>query len=364
MLRIVSHIENLLLSHDCVIVPGIGGFVTHFEEAFFSQDSSEIFPPYCSVSFNAHLSDKEDRYGVLAQSYMTAYDINYPKALSLVSEDVAEMREMLRKNMELQIGTIGTLQLTLNYSLLFTPSDECGIFAKELYGLVQSELPKAKDAGNKSGAGRDTSMGRQSLAKDEGERPAKLRIDGEPDTKQGKNTSPIIGHDKDNTHYIIRISKNAVRYTATAIAAALIYVAFTIAPATEPLLGTGMQEAGIVNVPKRYKTASPLPVKKDNISARPSNGDNAASAPLDDGKMEQYPYTLVLASAVSEKGAKGLVENLKDEGFTEAKVIDDDGMIRVIYSSYPSDDDAYSAIRQLRTQHKSFRSAWVMKTGD
>ena len=45
MNRIISHIENLLLSHDCVIVPGIGGFITHFEEAFFSEDGREIYPP-------------------------------------------------------------------------------------------------------------------------------------------------------------------------------------------------------------------------------------------------------------------------------------------------------------------------------
>ena len=37
MNRIISHIENLLLCHDCVIVPRIGAFITHFEEACFSD---------------------------------------------------------------------------------------------------------------------------------------------------------------------------------------------------------------------------------------------------------------------------------------------------------------------------------------
>lgn len=72
-------------------------------------------------------------------------------------------------------------------------------------------------------------------------------------------------------------------------------------------------------------------------------------------------YTLVLASKVSEKGANRLCQELKESGFGEAQVIDDDGMTRVIYSTYPTDNDAYKAAKELRTQHKSFRSAWVMK---
>ena len=344
MLRIVSHIENLLLNHDCVIVPGIGGFVTHFEEAFFSEDGSEIYPPYCSVSFNAHLSDKEDKYGMLAQSYMTAYDINYPKALSLVSDDVRELRELLRRNMELQIGTIGTLQLTLNYTLLFKPSEDCGIFAKELYGLVQNHICDAPaltwQATNKETTAPATTQTKTRQSFTGG------RADNTADTAPA---SPrIIERDKDDTHYIIRVSKNAVRYTITTIAAALLYFVFTIAPSTAPLTDNGnRQNAAFVNMPA--KTASAPKVMP--ISA-PATQEAAKPA---------EKYTLVLASAVSEKGANMLVDEMKEDGFTQAKVIDDNGMTRVIYSSYSTEKDAANAAKELRQQHKRFHSAWVMK---
>ncbi|MBP5360690.1 MAG: SPOR domain-containing protein [Bacteroidaceae bacterium] len=344
MLRIISHIENLLLSHDCVIVPGIGGFVTHFEEAFFSEDGSEIFPPYCSVSFNAHLSDKEDKYGMLTQSYMTAYDINYPKALALVNDDVAEMRDTLRKNMELQIGTIGTLQLTLNYSLLFTPSEECGLFAKELYGLVQSEI-------NNSRIGATTNPGIEV---------AEPVTTNSQQVNEPRSSMRIIERDKDNTHYIIRVSKNAVRYTVTTIAAALLYFVFTIAPNVEPVIGSGVQQAGIVTNTKTHQLANSSTrhhAKAQSNQALKSQNHDIAATP----KEALGEYTLVLASKVSEKGARRLADELKESGFAEAQVIDDDGMTRVIYSSYPTDDEAYRAAKTLRSQHKGFRSAWVMK---
>ena len=73
------------------------------------------------------------------------------------------------------------------------------------------------------------------------------------------------------------------------------------------------------------------------------------------------PYTLVLASAVSKKGAQHMVDELKEDGFAQAKVMDDNGMTRVIYSAYPTEDDAYRAAKTLRQQHKDFHSAWVME---
>ena len=342
MLRIVSHIENLLLNHDCVIVPGIGGFVTHFEEASFSEDGNEIYPPYCSVSFNAHLSDKEDKYGMLAQSYMTAYDINYPKALSLVREDVADMLEQLRKNMELKIGTIGTLQFTLNYTLLFTPSDECGIFAKELYGLVQAGIAQKCDSAKvrKSESVTETASGlRPQISTTK------------PQTSSLQASKPIIERDIDGTHYIIRVSRSAVRYALTTVAAALLYFVFTIAPSVSPVMESNVQQAGIAH---KFKSAK---VRKCESMTEPASNIKHQTSNL----KPQHSYTLVLASAVSQKGAQRLVDELKADGFAGAKVIDDNGMTRVIFSAYPTEDDAYRAARTLRQQHEDFHSAWVME---
>lgn len=342
MLRIVSHIENLLLNHDCVIVPGIGGFVTHFEEASFSEDGNEIYPPYCSVSFNAHLSDKEDKYGMLAQSYMTAYDINYPKALSLVREDVADMLEQLRKNMELKIGTIGTLQFTLNYTLLFTPSDECGIFAKELYGLVQAGIAQKCDSAKirKSESVTETASGlRPQISTTK------------PQTSSLQASKPIIERDIDGTHYIIRVSRSAVRYALTTVAAALLYFVFTIAPSVSPVMESNVQQAGIAH---KFKSAK---IQKCESVTEPASNIKHQTSNL----KPQPSYTLVLASAVSQKGAQRLVDELKADGFAGAKVIDDNGMTRVIFSAYPTEDDAYRAARTLRQQHEDFHSAWVME---
>ncbi|MBP5628354.1 MAG: SPOR domain-containing protein, partial [Bacteroidaceae bacterium] len=255
-------------------------------------------------------------------------------------DDVAKMRELLRSNMELQIGTIGTLQLTLNYSLMFTPSDECGLFAKEFYGLVQAPLP--------SEAHRVALSQSTYTASPAG-----------PETNKPQTTKTIYN---DNTHYVIRVSKNAVRYTVTTIAAALLYFMFTIAPNVEPVIDNSVQQAGIIiTKPQSNKATQTQSLETKNTETLQQHNTKTNNSATPDSETDRALFTLVLASKVTAKGANHLVQELKESGFSEAQVIDDDGMTRVIYSTYPTDNDAYMAAKQLRTQHKSFRSAWVMQ---
>ena len=52
MLRIDRHIEILLLENDCIIVPGLGGFVAYYSEAYYEEAENIYLPPYRTVGFN------------------------------------------------------------------------------------------------------------------------------------------------------------------------------------------------------------------------------------------------------------------------------------------------------------------------
>ena len=56
MLELVRHIEYLLTEHDCVLVPGLGGFVLQYVPARFSEDRKSIQPPGKQITFNSSLS--------------------------------------------------------------------------------------------------------------------------------------------------------------------------------------------------------------------------------------------------------------------------------------------------------------------
>ena len=77
MISLARHIEILLLEHDCVVIPGFGGFITKAEEAKFLEQEWQMMPPFRTVRFNQALQAND---GLLVQSYMNIYDASFPAA--------------------------------------------------------------------------------------------------------------------------------------------------------------------------------------------------------------------------------------------------------------------------------------------
>lgn len=49
MIELAQHIEALLLENDCVIVPGLGGFVAHYAPATRVKEENIFLPDRKSV---------------------------------------------------------------------------------------------------------------------------------------------------------------------------------------------------------------------------------------------------------------------------------------------------------------------------
>ncbi|MFA6819473.1 MAG: SPOR domain-containing protein, partial [Bacteroidaceae bacterium] len=125
-------IEKLLLKHDCVIIPALGGFVTHYESAYQDSESGMYYPPSRSISFNSQLKMND---GLLVQAYMQAFDTNFPEANRMVEHEAERIKSVLRSTGVFLFQNLGILELKENDRLLFTPQDEGGIAAPDLYGL-------------------------------------------------------------------------------------------------------------------------------------------------------------------------------------------------------------------------------------
>ena len=52
MINIDRHIQQLLLVNDCVIVPGLGGFVAHKVDAKYDSEHNVFYPPKRTIGFN------------------------------------------------------------------------------------------------------------------------------------------------------------------------------------------------------------------------------------------------------------------------------------------------------------------------
>ena len=92
VIELGRHIEILLLSNDCVIVPDLGGFMAHHIEAHYDDEERVFLPPQRTLGFNPQLKLNDS---LLAQSYIEAYDISYPEALRRIEEEVSELKQSL-----------------------------------------------------------------------------------------------------------------------------------------------------------------------------------------------------------------------------------------------------------------------------
>ena len=52
MIELARHIEILLLENDCVIVPELGGFIAHYQPAYYAESDNIYFPPMRTIGFN------------------------------------------------------------------------------------------------------------------------------------------------------------------------------------------------------------------------------------------------------------------------------------------------------------------------
>ena len=123
-----QHIEQLIIQHDCVIVPGLGGFITYREAAHVVGNT--IYPPTKKVRFN-HLLNYND--GLLCEKYMTSLRISYTESLDRITADVNEITSIIHHKGHYTLGQIGEMRLHNNGTIWLECSN--ATFIPDNYGL-------------------------------------------------------------------------------------------------------------------------------------------------------------------------------------------------------------------------------------
>ncbi|MDR2969297.1 MAG: SPOR domain-containing protein [Tannerellaceae bacterium] len=142
MQRITTHIERLLLTHDCVIIPGIGGFVLQTVPSVYRKENHTFSPMRKELVFNKALQHNDS---LLAGSYMQAYRTDYRKAQSMLEEDIAEMKSSLQQYGKISLGTVGSLMRGEEGQLIFQ-AGKAGRFDVNYYGLPSFHFPSLPPA--------------------------------------------------------------------------------------------------------------------------------------------------------------------------------------------------------------------------
>lgn len=329
MIELERHIEILLLSNDCIIVPGLGGFMAHHVPACYDKEEGLFLPPLRTLGFNPQLQLNDH---LLAQSYIEAYDISYPEALHRIEEEVEELRQHLETKGRYELNDIGVLSLNEEGNLEFEPC-EAGILTPELYGLNSFEMPCIEGASNPVVAVANT-----------------LATENQQEIKQ------------EPEHETITIKMSWLR-NAVAVAAAVL--AFFLIG--NPVANSNMdvQQSSILPITAKSEANKPAattqPAQTSTVETVSQESPAPASQP-EEQQEAKVEYVIVLASLTKASNAENYVGELQKQGFSSARSLAMSGskLVRVVYGSYASDSEAHNSLRQLRKSSSTFADAWVL----
>ncbi|MBQ8673290.1 MAG: SPOR domain-containing protein [Bacteroides sp.] len=359
MIELAQHIEILLLEHDCVIVPGLGGFVAHYTPARRVQEENLFLPPIRTIGFNPGLLLND---GLLVQSYMTVHDTDFSDATRMMELGVEELMQSLRQEGKVELPHIGSLHYSIHHTYEFHPYDNrlatpslYGLGSFELCELTATTVPPARKAAvvpmspRHERTQRNIRFYRSRLA----------------------NVAAIIAIVLTSFLLSIPVGNTTVGTVSQAGLSpeslmkdfekqSLAHTLICPTPSQELPEATVEKEAGKEEKQPASQEKRPIVVKEVKVKQT-----GTATIPVTthaDAKPASAPksYHLIVASVGTEKDARAMALQLSGQGHDDAQAIIGDGKMRVSIASYSNATEAYTALNKLR-QQEAYKNAWVLK---
>ena len=383
MIELAQHIEVLLLENDCVIVPGLGGFVAHYTPAMRVAEENVFLPPTRIIGFNPQLKMND---GLLVQSYMAVYDTDFSDATRIVEKEVAHIFTALHEEGKVDLPNIGELRYSIHGIYDFVPYDH-KITTPYLYGLDSFEMQELAE-----------------LKKPSMEKTIRYSV-------------PVVPEDK-KRRFEIKFNRSYLSNAVAMIAVvALFFFLSTPIENTEVVEGNYAQllpNELFEMIEKESLAINPIVVSRKadtpKASAQKNTGQkakkkvvpvavrevkvgqaNAQNAPVVSQPKQQaaevssstsvttkseiqkttagtvapslvsaQKYHVIIASVGTEKDAEAMAKQLIEKGYPHAKAIVGDGKMRVSIESCGTETEAYQALNRVR-QNETYKNAWVLK---
>lgn len=366
------HIEILLLSNDCVIVPDFGGFMAHHVDARYDGRDNMFLPPLRTVGFNPQLKMNDS---LLAQSYVEAYDISYPEAIDRLANEVAEIRQRLENEGKYEINNIGTIYLNEDGNYTFEPC-EAGILTPNYYGLGGFDmLPLSTQENEPTVTLEKTNSTNiaENIEINQEEKQAEPVVALQNAT--ANSVFDVNDDDEKPSAEFILIKKSWLRNLAAACIAIIAFFAIST-PLRTPNVQTSKIDTGMLTriMPKELvtqnthqtelasKAENSEKVLKINPETNKDANDEANEKKIDQAELKSAKpyYGIVLASRITKRNAANYVETLQAKGFKAAKVVITATNVKVVYGSYETEGQAYKALHDLRN-NEVFADGWITK---
>lgn len=225
MVTVEQLIGELLLRHNCVIIPSFGGFVAKQASATIDFKTGVISPPRKSLLFNRQLINND---GLLVAELAVSNSIHYNEAVTIVNQMVSSWDEQLRKGERISIDKVGFLYFDQEKNICFE-QDRFFNLLLESYGLGKVHFLTESDVQLVQ-----KSTIAQALSQENDSTHSAIVFDAETITVNPLEKEPIVIE-----HPALRKKSRAWRYIAAACLAPIAFYSFWL-PVKTDVLESGM----------------------------------------------------------------------------------------------------------------------------
>lgn len=334
-----KYIRELLLQHDCVILPGLGGFVANYKPAVLDASQKTALPPSRQILFNpilvhndgllyAHIS-KETGYGykevqAMAEVYFKTISYEVGKGLKFTIDDLGYFFLNKARKIEFVQETTDNLLLA-SYGLSF---------------LNYRELDRSP--------GRDKTY---------------LAID---------DANPLV-------------RQRRIRKWIYTGAAACLLAGMILIPVKMGYLNLSRFDLGPVDSFRKEQPVSKLvgtvpaadsqsvdpetgSVESENGSVKPgtepamaeaANASPEAETPAKTYFAPQRSYHIIVGSFKDFENARHLMRQMADEGYDAEILAAENSFFRVSAKHYSLKEEAITALSAIRNR-QAFSKAWIL----
>ncbi|MBM3430707.1 MAG: SPOR domain-containing protein [Bacteroidetes bacterium] len=133
MYSLEAGIVDLLMKHNCVVVPGFGGFIGKKIPAKLDIASGILIPPSKQFLFNINLIENDG----LVLHYLAAKSaVDYLSAEKFVDQKIEEWKNDLQHGRSVTIPELGIIQKNVNGTMEFTQDAESNLLLQS-FGLKE-----------------------------------------------------------------------------------------------------------------------------------------------------------------------------------------------------------------------------------
>ncbi len=329
MISLDRHISRLISTHECVILPGVGAFLSHRIPAYYNAEEQVYMPPRRTLGFNNRVTVDD---ALISTSYMKQYGISHKQATNMLNEDIKTLKKELSLKGELYFGELGILSMNVEGTISFKPS-ETGIDDPENHGMMP--LPIA-----------------------------------------------TLSQKKKEKTIIIPINRNRIaQYVAAAVA--IVFMFLFVTPLSDHTfqnnkkasLGSFASPEQIsmmqqVSAPAPTTTSSkiceihpisdvkqaPIIIKEEVKTAAEAINKPQATANEIQEECKQTIHHVIVASTPNREKAQLAITELTAKAAIEYSVVECNGRFRISAGSFKTQQEAHAA---LATIQKTFSDAWI-----